>query len=196
MTLARRQDPGTVMRALTFFRPWPNAILHSTKACENRSWMPPEWLCGARIAIHAGQRYEVGAWPRHLWTPPPPSQCTASAVVGTARLLGALKLDGEKRRTTMSLMLGGIDPGALARRLWELDKDPWWSGPCGWLLDDVIAIPPVSCKGHQGIWKLPPEVQVVVRARELAAFAERASDGDERAAQVYLDLKRQMERAA
>lgn len=44
-------------------------------------------------------------------------------------------------------------------------RDPWFCGPVGWYLRDVVAIKPVPCKGAQGLWSLPPEVLADVRRR-------------------------------
>lgn len=41
--------------------------------------------------------------------------------------------------------------------------DPWFFGPLGWTLDDVVTLPePVPCKGLQGLWRLPDEVLMQV----------------------------------
>jgi len=43
------------MKALTLWRPWPAAIIHSTKRVENRTWVPPRWQLGKDFALHAGK---------------------------------------------------------------------------------------------------------------------------------------------
>ncbi len=49
----------TATHALTLHRPWPWAIIHGSKRVENRSWAPPAWLIGQRLAIHAGKRWDA-----------------------------------------------------------------------------------------------------------------------------------------
>jgi hypothetical protein len=51
----------------------------------------------------------------------------------------------------------------------SVGQAPWFSGPFGWLLTDVVAIEPVPCLGAQGLWLLPPDVERQVLARERAA---------------------------
>ena len=37
---------------------------------------------------------------------------------------------------------------------------PWFVGPVGWVLRERTWLPtPVPCKGAQGLWTLPPDVQ-------------------------------------
>lgn len=44
------------MKALTVWQPWATLIAIGAKPYEFRSWSPPRWLIGQRIAIHAGVR--------------------------------------------------------------------------------------------------------------------------------------------
>jgi len=44
------------------------------------------------------------------------------------------------------------------------DSDPWWCGPVGWRLDNVVAIDPIPCAGAQGLWALDPATLEAVRA--------------------------------
>ena len=34
------------------------------------------------------------------------------------------------------------------------EEDPWWQGPVGWLLDDVIEYRPVEARGMPGFWTI------------------------------------------
>jgi hypothetical protein len=48
----------------------------------------------------------------------------------------------------------------------------WWSGPIGWVFDDVLAIdPPSPCKGKLGLWQLGHQTEREVLIREEAARA-------------------------
>lgn len=62
---------------------------------------------------------------------------------------------------------------ARAARVLHLDDDPWWTGPVGWLFEDVVEIEPVPCRGAQRLWTVPPEVEHVVRLR--VAMASRSA---------------------
>lgn len=132
------------MKALTLWRPWPQAIVHGSKRLENRIWAPPKWIVGKRIALHSGQRYDRdGASWMHcegLYAPAAPSECPAGVVVGTAIVAGVV----------------------------THSKDPWFCGPYGWVLQDVRALSvPVPCRGAQGLWNLPPDVERRVRELEV-----------------------------
>ena len=48
----------------------------------------------------------------------------------------------------------------------------WFVGPFGWLLADVRALAaPVPCRGAQGLWAIPPDVETEV-LRQLAKAEE------------------------
>jgi hypothetical protein len=94
-------------------------------------------------------------------------------IVGVARLIGYLDLRDPERRRARALL--GNGPAVLVAermvgsyddrlgRTNQLDEDPWWTGPCGWLLDRVVAIEPVACKGAQGLWTVPePQLSLVL----------------------------------
>ena len=42
---------------------------------------------------------------------------------------------------------------------------PWWIGPIGWVLTDIALPEPVPCKGFQGLWNLPADVESAVLAQ-------------------------------
>lgn len=44
------------MRALTIWQPWASLIALGVKSHEFRTWPPPEYLYGARMAVHAAGR--------------------------------------------------------------------------------------------------------------------------------------------
>jgi hypothetical protein len=54
-----------------------------------------------------------------------------------------------------------------------VERDPWTQGAWGWLLDDVVAIEPVSCPGNRKLWAVPAPIAEAVRAAEEAARARR-----------------------
>jgi hypothetical protein len=124
------------MKALTLWRPWAQAIIYGPKRIENRTWRPPRWIIGKRIAIHAGARYDVegaswmsggGLFAKSLYEPGPPGECRPG-------LLGTAVVEGVVTRST----------------------DPWFCGPYGWVLTDVVALPePIPCRGAQGLWDVP-----------------------------------------
>lgn len=50
-----------------------------------------------------------------------------------------------------------------------LDVERWFFGPYGWLMPERVPIAPVPCRGAQGLWKLPPDVEAEVLRRYEAA---------------------------
>jgi len=110
-------------------------ICSSTNCIANRPWPPWPRIIGHRIALHAGLRYDVsgamGMREEGLYDPPPDALCPKGCIVGTFRVTGYV----------------------------EESDDPWFIGPFGWLLADVVALDrPVPCRGAQGLWKVPEEV--------------------------------------
>ena len=158
------------MRALTLWRPWTDAILNGGKRVENRKRPPPSKMIGETIALHAGKRYGIGGWSTADWTPPDDATCP-QGIVGVARLVGYLDMRKDARRSETCFFIPSEERGELASRVHYLDRDPWWSGPVGWLLDQVVAIEPVACRGAQGLWAVPePQLSVVLeRLKEKSA---------------------------
>ena len=150
------------MKALTIWQPYAGLIVAGAKPVENRTWAPP---CkpGTVIAIHAGSKRDVESWehcfemrniiPPDQWNrgeTPWPINFTSgpySAIIGVATL-------DEVRREPRG-------------------DDPWWVGPVGWYLRDPVPIVPVPCKGAQGLWTLPVDVEAAV-ARALSDASQRA----------------------
>lgn len=164
------------MKALTVWRPWSDAIVRGPKRVENRTW--PPFVVGGRIAIHAGKRYQdldnASEWPWPAGFVPPHEVDSPTGIVGVARLVGALDVRHGRR------YLQRADDADRAR-LDALDRDPWWAGPVGWLLDDVVAIEPVPCRGAMGLWTVPAAVAAeVVRRVAVAVTPSQPMRGFER----------------
>jgi len=144
------------MRALTLHRPWDWAILHAGKDCENRTWKPPASALGQRLAIHAGKVFDVDGM---LWmeserglTVPGKSSHPSGVVTGVVTLVGWITPD-----CADMLTFEEYDRARASR---------WYCGRVGWVLADPIPLAePVPCRGAQGIWRLPPDVEEKVRRR-------------------------------
>ena len=159
--------------ALTLYKPWPYAIFHlpaeRAKRIENRTWKPPASIVGKRVAIHAGKRMDMAAFD----VPPIADALARSSqhernlalqggIIGTAVVAGWVDTSPN---VTAAEMFGGrlTDEDAAMAML-----TGWFSGPIGWVLDEVSALTsPVECSGAQGLWVVPPDVraQVIVRTR-------------------------------
>lgn len=126
-----------ITHALTLRPPWGQAVIFGPKRVENRKARPPSALLGRRIAIHSGLTPDLeGAdWidRNGLWVEfDDRTDLVRGAIIGSARLVGITKES----------------------------TDPWFTGPWGWLLDEVIALPlPVYCRGQLGLWAIPPALR-------------------------------------
>lgn len=138
----------TVLFGLTLQQPWATAVCDLGKRVENRSWCPPAHMMGEVIAIHAGKTFhEDGA----DWL--------------------AARMGRMVRRATVPL--GAIV--ALARIkevVTERPEDPWFVGPFGWVLEDVVALPPLTCPGRRQLWRVPADVRVEIERLLIAEKSE------------------------
>ena len=153
------------MKALTLHQPWATCIAHHGKHIENRTWAPPQPIIGQRIAIHAGKKLDREVCRRLADEEGielgPASTLPLGAIVATARVVGWVRSNG----ATVDFF-GVTEPEAFYAL-----RSPWWIGPVGWILYHTISIEPVPCKGAQGAWSLPADVESAVRERERTALA-------------------------
>jgi hypothetical protein len=148
------------VKALTLWRPWGWAIVHGPKRIENRTWEPPEWLIGQRIAIHQGKHFEVDDLVHcqdlirniYGWDLKAPEVAQRYGIIGTAKVVGRCKVHPESGKLRCST------EEARKVLLREEFQTHWFSGPIGWVLDEVHAIAPIPCKGAQGLWDVPREI--------------------------------------
>ena len=164
--------------ALTILQPWAELIVRGPKRVENRTWEPRGLRAGDYLAIHAGKRLDADSWygavetaisagllaslpvlAKFDQTPPKrrgdrfdPEKAYAQSAVPYSAIVGVARLAGVEHSA----------PG----------DDPWWFGPVGWRLADVVAISPVPCSGAQGLWALDPATLSAVRVAWKAAREE------------------------
>lgn len=137
------------MRALTLRQPWAYCVTHLGKRVENRTTKPPKGLLGTRIAIHAGLVLDEDA------SPPVDPPDTMAAVREIALQRGCIVATACIVALSMS-----------AEGLRSLGYDArWFTGPVGIVLDDVRVLrDPILCRGKQGYWQVPPEVEARIVA--------------------------------
>lgn len=145
------------MKALTIWQPWAWAIAARLKPVENRTWAPPSWMIGKYIAIHAGKKVERDRDAIDVW-----------------KLMLERTAPERKRGIPTKLVLGELPTSAIVAvarlvRVVEVSDDPWFVGPYGWWLEEVVQIEPIACSGAQGLWDVPIEVLRDVRAAYAAA---------------------------
>lgn len=149
------------MRSLTLSVPWGFAVARLGKRVENRTWCPPRWLIGQQFAIHNGRSRDneaIAELRAHGFDVP---LVHAPGVAAVAHLRGVLFYD-HARAATLVHIAGDLTKSEVD----AVTSSIWWSGPFGWVLGDVVPIEPViSCKGMQGLWTLPSEVERQVHDR-------------------------------
>lgn len=139
------------LRALTIYQPWAWAIAAGMKDVENRPG--PLWRYRGPLAIHAGKVGDVNGWtdPRiraaiasHGQCGPIPALFEARmAVLAVADLIDVHRMDVDCCTSVWRQTHGGVHL----------------------VLGNVRALPePVPCKGAQGMWFLPEDVEARVRA--------------------------------
>jgi len=122
-------------RALTLWQPMAWAISDYTKRIENRPWKP--WAIAKRIAIHAGKTYHAdhAAQIEDVFGVVVPRGVPQGAIVAVVSVVDCV----------------------------EQSDDPWFSGPFGWVLGDVVKLRhPVPAKGAQGLWRIPSAILAAV----------------------------------
>ncbi|QQR47709.1 hypothetical protein JKA73_17385 [Myxococcus xanthus] len=138
------------IRGLTLIRPWAWAIACAGKDVENRTWEPPRAMVGGWLAIHAGKKWDQDA---------------ADSIADTF----GIKVPGESEQPS-----GVIIAMARIAGVVRDSESPWFCGPVGWTLDQVVQLQtPVACRGAQGLWTLPEPVLERVHAGWAAARGAR-----------------------
>jgi hypothetical protein len=124
------------MKALSIQQPWLYAITDLDKRVENRTWKPPWWIIGRRIALHASKIDDRAGYViiRDIANVDVPPDLPRGCIVATAKVLGWI----------------------------DESNDKWFFGPYGWILDDInkISPGPVFCRGALGLWDVTPEYLV------------------------------------
>jgi hypothetical protein len=152
------------MRALTLWQPWAHIVASGLKRIENRRWWRKN-VRGERIAIHAGKCFDAEAADRIYYEFGGPlltnHRVELGAVIATA--------------VVASVVDNARDAAALAGD----DQARWFFGPFGWVLEDIVACDPLPCRGRQGLWRLPDDVETAVKASSSAdSGVFRRSDRD------------------
>lgn len=150
------------MKALTIWQPWASLIIAGAKPFEFRSWAPPAWLVGQRLAIHAGARKvdikEVrallmrlsgaSAWQTGLRAEiarpilerlrSNPTALPASSIIGMVTV-GA----GIKSQDLVAKELGAVVNDS------DRDEQANWA----WPMLEIQPLTPIEpCRGAQGLW--------------------------------------------
>lgn len=163
------------MKALTIWQPWASLIVIGAKPYEFRSWKPPQWLIGQRIAIHAAarkvmpgevadlaQRLELHRQGRGDLVPHP---CLRPAT--TRPFLELLQRGHQLPRSAIlaTAMVGEPKRGdEIAQEFGQpvLEDETPEGFNWGWPLTDVRPLtPPYPTPGQQGLWDWKPSVETL-----------------------------------
>jgi hypothetical protein len=137
------------VRAISIKQPWAWAILYAGKRVENRSREVP-WssAIGTTVLIHASaevtttEYLDASRFIRSVTGgyPPDRAMIERGGIVGKCRIWGTRTL------------------GQVNRLCNDKGTRDWAFGPICILLDEVVELPFVPCKGRQGLWTVPPEL--------------------------------------
>jgi len=146
------------MKALTLIQPWSWAIAHAGKRVENREWQPPTQMFGQRIAIHAGKKFDARA---SIWIG---EETGKYPPISTSLARGAIECVATIRGCIAVRNFCGRGRGLLTQQeICDAIDSPWFGGPIGWVLADVITLPrPVPCRGAQGLWTAPADIEAEI----------------------------------
>lgn len=162
-----------MMNALTIQQPWASGIWHGFKEYETRNWLPgdqrlekPLWLAihaasyGNPKAEELNRRLDLPGIRRTLGaigiTPGTRvhSNMPMGGVIAVARVSGFYLCEDLRRR-------GGVSTV-------EADYGDW-TQKWAWQLKDVLRLSrPVSCPGKQGLFRLQPNVTMLVATQLIA----------------------------
>lgn len=152
------------MKALTLKQPWAGFVASGIKTVENRGRpIAPRDLFGQRFALHAGLATdELGHYNLEKSEPRPwPELCSATGcIIATATLADALYVGGCSREHIATL----LEKRGLG------DQARFAFGPTIYLLTDIVALPKVlPCRGWQGFWTVPRDVEAHIAAQQAKA---------------------------
>jgi hypothetical protein len=159
------------MLAISLWQPWASLIACRAKRFETRSWATQY---RGPLAIHAAKRWEADQ--RQAAEERPirpaleaagiaPGQLPLGAIVAFARLVEVSRVNED------GTLLEAIDSDVCypTPRSPEADFGNFMPGRCAWRLQNVVRlVRPIACRGDQGLWHVPAEIErmVVERLRE------------------------------
>ena len=152
------------MRGFTLWQPMAWAIAEGHKPVENRVWRLPKQFIGQRFAVHAGKKYDP-EWAEMIHDTfglavPAKSVIALGAVIAVATFTACI--DEAALEALRSSDMASFD----LREDQLTALQDWFSGPYGFVVADVRKLrEPVPCRGFQGLWELPPDVEKDVLAR-------------------------------
>jgi hypothetical protein len=126
------------MKAITIKNPWAELIVHAGKNIENRTW--PTSYRGL-IFIHASKKLDPDEIGDAVYF------CDAMGIKSDAvtRILSP----------NHGYECGGIIGQAMLVDCVSSSTSPWFSGPFGFVLEEIKPVPFIPCRGSLGLWEPP-----------------------------------------
>lgn len=139
------------MKAITLHQPWASWVARGWKTIETRTHNRFASLKGQRIAIHASKHYDLNAFEAaaHYMTPSQIDLHVAQSVF----IHGAIVCTAFVHRVAICNQLD------CNNALIECNTTRF-----GLYLNDIRRVEPIPCKGHQGIWQYPVDIDAFLRA--------------------------------
>ena len=150
------------MRGLSLWQPWASMIALGEKRVETRSWAAPTHVHGTEIAIQSTQRF------------PREAQAVAMTNPAVRRTIEMHSLWKRAEAFPRGVIVAVVTlvrcrpVEAVVRDLSDTERalGDYTPGRFAWELMHVRALPePVVCRGAQGLWRVPADVEVVVRTQ-------------------------------
>lgn len=152
------------MKAITVWQPWASLTADGGKDIENRGWKPPKAMIGERVAIHAAARFEPGEEGEDLSNLLDSGHFEPGSV-GYA-VIDALYdgLTDARNAPRGAIVAVATLAEVLEYGVGRISTSPWYCGPIGWRWADVRSLTssPIPCKGKQGLWTLPADVEAAI----------------------------------
>jgi hypothetical protein len=155
-----------MMRALTLTQPWAGLVASGIKLVENRPRrMIKSSDFGTRFAIHASRQIDEDVYDRIAEIAPDILKRVKVPGVGEHWEIPCFRDWYRLSRDTSAVIavatLDRIVTGNASRL--DAEQRRWYFGPIGYVLRDVVALKsPVPCRGFQGFWTLPGDVEAKV----------------------------------
>jgi hypothetical protein len=158
------------MRALTLTQPWAGLVASGIKLVENRPRrMIKREDFGKQFAIHASRDIDEEVYGRIVEIAPELAGFLESSRGGhrwyqlsqvKSAVIAVATIDYEIEADPTHGYVGPVDVPALG------DQRRWFFGPIGYVLRDIRALAKrVPCRGWQGFWTLPADVELRVRVQ-------------------------------
>lgn len=155
--------PPDRLMALTLDQPWAYVVAAGMKRVENRSWRPPKKLIGRPLVIHAGQRYDRVAENRILAERSAVPFFDSSEARIKGRIIAVATVEGYVEDGGGNLW---SETAHSRVESWLPGQGIWFFGPFGWLLKDIVRLPPhlrLEVRGFQRVWGVPPHVDQLLK---------------------------------